>query len=107
MDFCSVMTFPSCSYVFQNDLLCLWIPLSREDNTAKSEPIRQTGANESISHRGALQVRAHQERLGDDILHYFQVMLHGFVFGVGALHLLIRKETEQQGLVLEFTLFQH
>lgn len=50
---------------------------------------------------------AHQERLGDDVLDYFQVVLHEFVFGVGTLHLLISKEAEQQGLVLEFTLFQH
>lgn len=49
--------------------------------------------------------RAHQETLGDDVLHYFQVVLHGFVFGVGTLHLLVSKETEQQGLVLEFTFF--
>lgn len=48
---------------------------------------------------------AHQKRFGDDVLNYFQVMLHGFVFGVGPLHLLISEETKQQGLVLEFTLF--
>lgn len=52
-------------------------------------------------------MNTHQERLGDDVLNYFQVMLHMFVFGVGALHLLISEETKQQGLVLEFTLFQH
>lgn len=50
---------------------------------------------------------AHQERLGDDVLNYFQVVLHRFVFGVGTLHLLISEETKQQGLVLEFTFFQH
>lgn len=47
----------------------------------------------------------YQKRLGDDVFHYFQVVLHGLVFGVGALHLLIGKESEQQWLVFEFTLF--
>lgn len=47
-----------------------------------------------------------QETLGDDVLHYLQVVLHGLVLGVGALHLLVGEEAEEQRLILELTFFQ-
>lgn len=50
---------------------------------------------------------SHQQRLGDDILHYFQVVLYELVFGVGTLHLLIGEEAKEKRLVLEFALFQN
>lgn len=49
----------------------------------------------------------HQKRLSDDILHYFQIMLHGLVLGVGSLHLFVGEEAEQKRLVLELALLQH
>lgn len=61
---------------------------------------QQTLADQSASEiidqkKKSTKAHTHQERLGDDIFKYFQVMLHRFVFGVGTLHLLISKEAEQ------------
>lgn len=61
----------------------------------------------STSQRRVAAGETHQERLGDHVLHYFQVMFYRLVLGVGTLHLLVSKETEQQRLILELTLFQH
>lgn len=54
-----------------------------------------TDGAEAATDRHQTDCFVYQKRLGDDVFHYFQVVLHGLVLGVGALHLLIGKEPEQ------------
>lgn len=68
--------------------------------------VRETAGRVSGFINQALRLHTCQETLGDDILYYLQVVLHGLVLGVGALHLLVGEETEEQRLVLELALFQ-
>lgn len=90
--------------MLHNCLVFLWFILSGGYLRAKLQHIRWT-ASQLINMLPGGVLGAHQKRLGDDVLNYFQVVLHGFVFGVGPFHFLISEETKQQGLILEFTLF--